>query len=476
MTREPLARRLGQEYVVFLVVAMLVAIPVLSPFTMGASGRALRYGLFQSVGALLLIVLLARVQFRGGLRRLAYLAGSGVNAPLALFLVWAAVSALRAPDHAFAVGEMLRLGCGALIYFAVALHLENRSQLRLLLDCLVGLVILVVGYGLFFPRGEEVGIAGVLPSRHHLSAILVILLPLLVSLAWAGEDLARRIWATAAAAMSAIGLALCLERSAWIASVAGLAVLYALHATTGSTRGACAVERESVPRRRPTAFAAVMAAGGILLLFTFFAATGVDALVAERARQIPTALQRRDDSFEWRVRKWRGTTRMAMARPVFGWGPGQFVLNQDRFTGLGMSRDLVISYGASFDEMAYNEYLQTAAELGLPGLLLYLLILISFFSKAIRALPRLPPGFRRACLVGSAAGVAAQMVDAAANGSWRYAECSIFFWLVLGIGVAIVRMASQAAVHPRRIGASAEARAEGGSRLTVEEVMPTARG
>jgi hypothetical protein len=42
------------------------------------------------------------------------------------------------------------------------------------------------------------------------------------------------------------------------------------------------------------------------------------------------------------------------------------------------------------------------------------------------------------------AGVAAQMVDATANGSWRYSECSIFFWLVLGLGVAVTRMAYQA--------------------------------
>ena len=33
------------------------------------------------------------------------------------------------------------------------------------------------------------------------------------------------------------------------------------------------------------------------------------------------------------------------------------------------------------------------------------------------------------------------MVDALANGSWRYTECMIFFWLLLGLGVAVIRMA-----------------------------------
>ena len=122
-------------------------------------------------------------------------------------------------------------------------------------------------------------------------------------------------------------------------------------------------------------------------------------------------------------------------------------------THLGLGRDDVRRYGASFDEMAYNDLLQTGAELGFPGLLLYLLILVSFFSKALRALPRLPVGLRQMTLIGCLGGVTAQWVDSMANGSWRYMECSIFFWLVLGLGVAVTRMAYQAADGSREISA-----------------------
>ena len=46
-------------------------------------------------------------------------------------------------------------------------------------------------------------------------------------------------------------------------------------------------------------------------------------------------------------------------------------------------------------------------------------------------------------LIGCMGGVAAQRVDVLANGSWRFMECSIFFWLVLGLGVSVSRMAYQ---------------------------------
>jgi putative inorganic carbon (HCO3(-)) transporter len=433
-------RRLARENVVLLLAVMLVVIPLLSPVATGPSGRALRNGLFQGVGILLLVVLLSRVEFRGGLSRLFYLARTGVNAPLALFLLWALIGAFRAPDSAFAIGELLRLGTGALVYFALVLHLERRSQLRLLIDCLVGLVILVTGYG-FIIQGSEAakGILSIFPSRHHLSAILAVLFPLLASLSLKEEDPGRRMAAIAAAILCATGLLLCLERSAWVATAVGLLVWIAL---TGLSAGPASSRRQW---RAPLA----VAAAGVLVTVGFFAATGVHAVAAERAAEFSEALRGKDRSFTWRVEKWRSAAAMTADRPLWGWGPGQFVLNQYPYNQLGMPPAEIRREGASFDDMAYNEYLQTAAELGLPGLALYLLILVCFFSKAGRALLRLPDGLRRTVLLGCMAGIAAQMVDAMANGSWRYSECSIFFWLVLGLGMAVTRMAYQSPAEPR---------------------------
>src|SRR5207244_9304663 len=97
--------------------------------------------------------------------------------------------ALRAPDRAFAVADLLRLGTGALVYYAVALHVESRAQLCLLLDCLLGLVLLVTGYGLLFHGIESVqglGIWSIFPSRHHLSAILAVLFRMFLLMAMSG--------------------------------------------------------------------------------------------------------------------------------------------------------------------------------------------------------------------------------------------------------------------------------------------------
>jgi putative inorganic carbon (HCO3(-)) transporter len=439
MSAQSLPRRLLKANVVLLVVAMLAVIPLLSPFAQGPSGRAFRNGLFETMGVLMLVVLLARIEFRGGISRFAYLLRTGVNAPLAVLLIWAIVGALRAPDRSFAIAEILRLGTGALIYLAVALHVESRSQLSLLIDYLIGMVIFVTGYGLLVSGDyavEEAHFSSIFPNAHHLSAVLCVLLPLLISVTLKAEERGRQIAAMAAAIMCGAGLLLTQERSAWIAVATGLLVWFFL-----SNRSARPADRSWRATLAVAAFALLVAVG-------FLSITNLDAIVSNRAQAISAAAQGRDRSFAWRVQKWRGTAAMIAHRPLWGWGPGEFVLHQLSYTHLGALPADVRRDGASFDDMGYNEYLQTAAELGLPGLALYLLILFSFFSKGSRALARLPEGLRRTTLLGCMAGASAQMVDAVANGSWRYPECTVFLWLVLGMGVAVVRMAYQTEAQP----------------------------
>jgi putative inorganic carbon (HCO3(-)) transporter len=299
------------------------------------------------------------------------------------------------------------------------------------------MLILMTGYGFLFHGADAasgLGMWSIFPSRHHLSAILTTLLPLLISLAVGIQDVGRRLIAIAAAVWCGIGLLLCLERSAWIGVAVGLVVWRLAQTLTPGT----------APMRRSWRPALAVLLTGVVVAIGFFSVTGVHALVADRARDLSKAVRGQDRSFSWRVQKWEGTAAMVAKRPAWGWGTGQYVLRQAAFTRLGRSQAEVLRDGPSFDEMAYNEYLQTAAELGLPGLALYLLVLASFFSKAGHALRRLPNGLRQTIVLGCMGGIAAQMVDAAANGSWRYAECSIFFWLVLGLGTAVVRMAYQA--------------------------------
>jgi hypothetical protein len=128
-------------------------------------------------------------------------------------------------------------------------------------------------------------------------------------------------------------------------------------------------------------------------------------------------------------------------RPVFGIGPGNYVLWQHSLTGLGRPAKEVAADGALIYDQAHNDYLQIAAEMGVPGLLLHLLLVGTFLWSAWSALGQLPVGARRTLLIGSVSGIVAQSVDAMSNPAWRFSfGCGLAFWAVLGLGSALVRL------------------------------------
>jgi putative inorganic carbon (HCO3(-)) transporter len=171
------------------------------------------------------------------------------------------------------------------------------------------------------------------------------------------------------------------------------------------------------------------------------AETDIPRSVVTRALTAEEALQGRDDSLRDRLERWQATLGAIRRQPWLGLGMGNYVLRQQTFTHRGQTAAEVAQNGASMHEQVHNEYLHLAAELGVPGLLLYLLMLWAFFAKALHALERLPVGSRKILLIGCVCAVAAQAVDAVSNPAWRYSVCALYFWLVLGMGTALLRMA-----------------------------------
>ena len=99
----------------------------------------------------------------------------------------------------------------------------------------------------------------------------------------------------------------------------------------------------------------------------------------------------------------------------------------------------VIGGAPSLGEQAHNFYLQTAAELGLPGLLLMIAALVAFLVTGFARVGSLEAGIRRSLLMGSMAGVVAFAADAFASPSWQCGQISMFLWLTLGVGAACMR-------------------------------------
>lgn len=165
-----------------------------------------------------------------------------------------------------------------------------------------------------------------------------------------------------------------------------------------------------------------------------------------------TSLSNVSGIYSWQARlyQWRATVEMIKQRPVFGVGIGQYPLIQHNYTQIGaqLSNDGLNGTRNSLAEQVHNLYLQTTAEVGLPALLLMGAVMAAFFVAALSRVREMDSGIRRSSLMASVASMVAFAVDAFASPSWQVGQVSIFFWLMLGVGISTLRPWTSFAEEP----------------------------
>lgn len=158
---------------------------------------------------------------------------------------------------------------------------------------------------------------------------------------------------------------------------------------------------------------------GLLVLSAGLVGTAYQHLYVEKADAL-SALRYRGMFTETSVR-------MFASRPIFGVGIGQYYLLAEQFA----PERLLPDYRRV---QAHNPFLQTAAELGVFGLVAFTWLIGAAFWLVARALRERP---HDAYLVGALAGVTAFLLTTASSGHPLLLEVTAYpFWIVLGLAAA----------------------------------------
>jgi O-antigen ligase len=410
----------------------------------------------ETVGVLLAVWVVSQGEWTRERVRCALLAPP--NLAILGFLAWVGLSAALSDLPRFSRFEAMRHLGGGLVYFAVLYGLPVRRSLNQFVTALAlaGSLSAIIAFASIAGNDPSTPrISGAFQNEQLLASVLCLLLPVVLMASQTGEEAWRRNTALLASVIMGFGILVAQNRSVWAATAVSLAVLGGLSLRSMRPPGSKGFQKHQIIL--PLAVALVSTA-----LFLGISRSGT--LLSLRAQTLSSLNQ--DKSVKWRLGMWNKCLRMVRDRPVFGWGVGAFPIRQARYFHPdvpGGSQEQVMQEGTSLSEDAHNTYLQIAAELGLPGLALYLAIPITFFVTALRAVPRRRPGLRKAVLLATVAAIAAQMVSSIGNPAWEYAECSLFFWLMLGLGMAA------AGVGERGAASAAPARRNGDSPLVERE-------
>lgn len=416
----------GPPAVLWILGLLLLGIPIIQLPNRGA-WVGIKAFVMEGAGILLAVYIVSGGEWTW--RRVRAALTAAPNLAIAAFLGWIGYSAAHAPLHTFARSEAMRHLGGGLIYFAVVYGLSLRRHLGRLVDLLaLGCSLAAFLAFLNYSQSNLNEISGAFHNEQLLAAFLGLTFPLILMSFFREQEAWKKMATQVALVIVLAGLLVTQERSVWAATVLGTLVtglLYFLYARS---------DRQFAFRTHQILIPALM---GILAIGLFLSVSRFGADLVQRASTV--SVLKEDKSLEWRLGIWSKAERMIRARPVTGWGVGSFPVQQALYWDprhRSRSQREIVERGPSLQENAHNTYLQLTAEVGFVGLALYLLIFAAFFVTAFRALSQQRRRLRLLVLIGAIGGIVTQMISAIGMPSWEFPECSLFLWLVLGMGMA----------------------------------------
>ena len=354
---------------------------------------------------------------------------------LAALLLWTLVSAGRSvgtPWAAAAGTELLRWAAGIGLALAVGGLLRRTETAGQVLVSLTGGMALLGILGGTSAAGDLLG-----PYRDHqlYGSVLLLLLPFCAATGLSAKSAPWRWGALAALTAGTLCLFLSETRSAWIGFGVSALVFGGLSLRQLAPRPL----RDFLPKR--TVFIPLVLLG-CGLVGTWLVTSPDTQKAALSARAATLGMLGHDESWQSRLDLWRGTARLVAAQPAFSLGLGRYPGSEWAWTHTGGL--LAPAERPSLTNQAHSFYGQTAAEMGLVGLSLYLAALLTFAGQAGQRLReshrrRSSLSGRAALIIALLSALAGQSADAIASPSWQFLEVSLLFWAVLGVGLASIK-------------------------------------
>ena len=344
--------------------------------------------------------------------------------------------------------EALRWTAGIGLALALGWGLRRTEMAGQFAVLLLGAMALIGILGGGPAQGDLTG-----PYRDHqlYGSVLLLLLPFNASITLSAKSPSWRWGALAALTAGTLCLFLSETRGAWFGLAAAGLVFGGLRWKLLSQQKLSL--KAVLEQRAALVPPAVLLLGLLFGLFSIWLLSSPpDQKAALLARAGTLLALGHDGSWQTRLQLWRGTAHLVAAHPLAGIGLGRYPGAEWRWTHAGGV--LMPSEHPSLTNEAHSFYGQTAAEIGLPGLGLYLAALAAFTVQALRRLTpsqrrrRHPFGGQQALLIAAVSALAGQSVDAIASPSWQFPEASLLFWAALGLGMASLRRETAPADAP----------------------------
>ncbi|MBI1362553.1 MAG: hypothetical protein GC134_01045 [Proteobacteria bacterium] len=272
--------------------------------------------------------------------------------------------------------------------------------------------------------------AGTMSNKNLLGSYLAMCLPVFTILALTTRSLPRQLLAAVVFGLAATTFAYTRSRGSWVALFIGAVLCVAWLILDKQTRTGI----QHAFNRRSAGLFGVALAIAIVASFVQSPLQGFHSLDKSVSQQVGTIIQMGQSDFGTRIAYNLNGFKMFMDKPITGWGVGSFHKVYPKYHNAWMATPTV---GYAIDarpQRAHNDWLQAFIELGLPGGLLLLFIVLSSVLAAFKlARDEDIPAQERALFAGLTISLMVLGVNALGDFPLQMPTAPILMWTFMGM-------------------------------------------
>lgn len=342
---------------------------------------------------------------------------------IGLLVLLSAASIWNSPDRGFSFYNFYNLmGRYVLIYYLVVNNINSAAQIKRIIWVMLASATVVTLYGFYqylyglkfsaneWVDGEQfpdlkIRVFSTMKNPNLLAGFLVTMMALGASMGYKADRMKGKIIFFGLVAMFGACLLLTYSRGAWLSLLAVIGVYGIL------------CNRKIF---------------WLLILLPIAMLCGHDAVL----ERIMSIINPTDTSSTLRLALWESTIAMIMDKPILGIGWGSYWLVYPEYDFFVNNADVKIFH-------AHNMYLNIAAEIGIPGLLVFLSIMYGHVRLALAVFKGVFESWSSGLMLGIIAAIGGIIINGFTDYVMFNIQLSMLYWLLNGLIVIVWQQSHQ---------------------------------
>jgi len=357
---------------------------------------------------------------------------NSLNFPILLFILIAVLSILVNNSFWVSLKYFINLLSLFLIYFFIINNIKTKDIFSFCLiiffitASFVSIYLLIQYYGLDPFLSDTKRLTSTLGNRNYVSGYLALIFPIAFSFFLIESKKRNKIFYETILLIIYTGIIVCHTRAIWIALFFSLLLFVYL------------LSHFKINNILKDNKKWLIILFSLFLLITLIYSTDnpLNRSSITATERAVSAFDMQGSSLRTRLLIWNSTIDMIKDRPLLGSGLGTFPLHYLDYQAdfLQNNPDYMQFLGKAAE--AHNEYLQIWAEMGIIGLLLFLLIIIIFYRTNLNSIKKLKTIKGKIIIIGLISGVTVTLVHSIFSFPFHIPAVGAAFWFLIGLAVA----------------------------------------